>query len=64
METGTQRYDKLTVTEYMKVNKIKSRNTVYKQIQEGYVEAVDLNNGKSKQPNWRILVPRNSLAVH
>ncbi len=54
----TQRYNMLTPTQYMKLYNIKSRQTVYSKINKGIIDAIDLNNGKTALPNWRILVPR------
>jgi len=47
---------KLTVQQYMLENGIKSKTTVYQQIKNKIIEAVDLSNGKAKKPTLRIIV--------
>lgn len=60
-----QKYDKLTVQQYMKLNGIKSTVTVYNKIKKGIINAEDLNNGRGERPCWRIIVPRNTaLTAH
>lgn len=47
---------KLTINDYMKEFGIKSRTTVYHQIRDNLINAVDLNRGKAGRPAWRIIV--------
>lgn len=52
---------KLTIAEYMKEFSIKSRTTVYHQINNGVINAIDLNKGKAGRPTWRIIIDDESL---
>jgi len=45
-----------TISEYMEREKIKSRTTVYFQMKNKVINAVDLNKGQRGRPTWRIKV--------
>ncbi len=47
---------KLKVDEYMQEYKISSRTTVYKRMENGWLEFEDLNKGKAKRRDIRIIV--------
>lgn len=50
------REETLTISQYMEREKIKSRTTVYHQINNKVINAVDLNKGLRGRPTWRIKV--------
>lgn len=47
---------KLTVKQYMDEFNIKAQKTVYRYMDEGKVEFIDLNQGKTARRNIRIIV--------
>lgn len=47
---------KLTISQYMAEFGIKSRTTVYHQIKNNVIDAIDLNKGKAGRPTWRIII--------
>lgn len=47
---------KLTVKQYMEEFGIKAEKTVYRHMEEGTVEFIDLNQGKKARRNIRIIV--------
>ena len=54
---------KLTVEQYMAEFGIKSKTTVYNQIKNGMIKAIDLNNGKAGRNTWRIIVDDHQAAA-